>query len=74
MLLLGLFFCHGLMGQNSTRNNRILEWADYYFMNKDFDKAFSLYSKMGESLPLRSRETFPGFMLKGGNYKRQQEP
>ena len=58
MLLLGLFFCHGLMGQNSTRNNRILEWADYYFMNKDFDKAFSLYSKMGESLPLRSRRNF----------------
>lgn len=57
-LLFGLFFCQGIMGQNSTINNRILEWADYHFMNNDFDKAFSLYSKVGDSLPLRSRRNF----------------
>ena len=43
------------MAQSYSESSRMLEWADYYFMNEDYDKALSLYLKLGNSLPLRSR-------------------
>lgn len=57
-LLLGMFFCQGLLAQVTAENSRILEWADYYFMNQDYVKALSHYSKVGESIPLPSRRNF----------------
>ena len=33
----------------------MLEWADYYFINEDYDKALWIYLKLGDSLPLKSR-------------------
>ena len=58
LLLFGLFFCQGLLGQESIKYPRILEWADYYFMNEDYEKALSHYSQVREFLPLRSRRNF----------------
>ena len=58
LLLFGLFFCQGLLGQDSIKYARILEWADYYFMNEDYEKALSHYSQVREFLPLRSRRNF----------------
>ena len=58
LLLFGLIICHGILAQNNTEKSRILEWADYYFMNEDYEKALSHYSKVGESIPLGSRRNF----------------
>ena len=58
LLLFGLLICHGILAQNTAENSRILEWADYYFMNEDYEKALSHYTKVGESIPLGSRRNF----------------
>ena len=58
LLIFGLLTCQGIMSQNIPKNDRILEWADYYFMNQDYDKALSHYLKVGESIPLGSRRNF----------------
>ena len=49
-LLIGLFLSRALMAQSYSESSRMLEWADYYFMNEDYDKALSLYLKLGNSL------------------------
>ena len=58
LLLLVLLTCQGIMSQSILKNDRILEWANYYFMNQDYDKALSHYLKLGESIPLGSRRNF----------------
>ena len=50
--------CQGILAQSSNDHKRILEWAEYYFMNQDYEKALSHYSKLGGSIPLRSRKNF----------------
>ena len=57
-LLFGIFFCQGLLAQNTVKNNRTLEWADYYYVNQEYEKALSHYLKVGTSIPLRSRRNF----------------
>ena len=46
------------MAQNTVKNNRTLEWADYYYVNQEYEKALSHYLKVGTSIPLRSRRNF----------------
>ena len=58
LLLFGLLFFQVILAQSSSEKVRIIEWADYYLMNKDYDKALSHYSKLGESIPLQSRRNF----------------
>ena len=58
LVIFGLLTCQVIMSQNIPKNDRILEWADYYFMNQDYDKALSHYLKVGESIPLGSRRNF----------------
>ena len=58
LVIFGLLTFQGIMSQNIPKNDRILEWADYYFMNQDYDKALSHYLKVGESIPLGSRRNF----------------
>ena len=53
-----MFCCQGILAQSSNDHKRILEWAEYYFMNQDYEKALSHYSKLGGSIPLRSRKNF----------------
>jgi outer membrane protein OmpA-like peptidoglycan-associated protein len=58
LLFFGLFFCQGILAQPSSDHIRILEWAEYYFINQDFERALSHYSKVGDSIPLQSRRNF----------------
>ena len=57
-LLFGMFFCQVLLAQHTIENNRTLEWADYYYINQEYEKALSHYSKVGAYIPLRSRRNF----------------
>lgn len=65
-LFLGYFVFQGILAQVSVENTRTLEWAEYYYMNKVYDKAQSHYLKVGEDLPLESRRNFSKiYALKG---------
>ena len=55
LLLFGLFLSLALNAQSYSKSSRMLEWADYYFINEDYDKALWIYLKLGDSLPLKSR-------------------
>ena len=50
-----MFLSLALNAQSYSKSSRMLEWADYYFINEDYDKALWIYLKLGDSLPLKSR-------------------
>lgn len=56
--LLGLFFGQVMLAQNTTDDLRTLEWASYYYMNQNYDKALSFYHKVGDTIPLACRRNF----------------
>ncbi len=58
LFLFVLFFCQIILAQNTPEDTRIIEWADYYYINEDHDKALSYFLKIGEELPLASRRNF----------------
>jgi outer membrane protein OmpA-like peptidoglycan-associated protein len=57
-LLIVMICCQGILAQNTAENKRVMEWAEYYFMNQDYQRALDHYSKVGDSIPLRSRKNF----------------
>jgi outer membrane protein OmpA-like peptidoglycan-associated protein len=65
-LLFGIFFCQVLLAQDTAENNRKLEWADYYYINQEYEKALSHYSKVGAYIPLRSRRNFSKIYARKG--------
>tara|TARA_B100001063_G_scaffold203476_2_gene197666 strand:- start:2892 stop:5021 length:2130 start_codon:yes stop_codon:yes gene_type:complete len=66
LLIFGLLFCQGILAQSSSNMTRILEWAEYYFLNQDYKRALSHYSKVEDSIPLRSRRNFSRVYAKMG--------
>ena len=70
LLIFVLLTSQGIMCQNILKNDRILEWANYYFMNQDYDKALSHYLKVGESIPLGSRRNFSKVYAQMGQVKK----
>ena len=58
LLLFGLFICQGIWAQYTPQNNRVLQWAEYYYINQDYEKALSLFLEIEESIPLSSRRNF----------------
>ena len=69
-LLFGMFFCQGILAQTTVEDNRTLEWADYYFMNQEYEKALSHYSNLGTSIPLRSRRNFSKIYAHNGQLQK----
>ena len=65
LLLFGLFLSQTLISQSYTDSSRLLEWADYYFMNEEFDKALYLYLKLGDSIPIKSRRNLSKIYAQG---------
>ena len=61
-----MFFCQVLLAQDTAENNRILEWANYYYINQEYEKALSHYSKVGAYIPLRSRRNFSKIYARKG--------
>ena len=70
LLITGVFICQGIFAQYSKNHSRILDWAEYYFMNQDYEKALSNFSKVGDSIPLRSRKNFSKVYAKMGQLKK----
>ena len=70
LLLFGLFLSLNLNAQSYSESSRMLEWADYYFMNEDYDKALWIYLKLGDSLPLKSRRNLSKVYAKEGRLKK----
>ena len=70
LLIFVLLTCQGIMCQNILENDRILEWANYYFMNQNYEKALSHYLKVGESIPLGSRRNFSKVYAQMGQVKK----
>ena len=58
LLFFGLLFCQGILAQSFSNRLRAIEWAEYYFMNQDYERALYYYSKVKDSLPLGSRRNF----------------
>lgn len=56
--LLGFFFSQVMLAQNTSDDLRTLEWASYHYMNQNYDKALSLYHKVGDTIPLACRRNF----------------
>ena len=65
-----MFFCQGILAQTTVEDNRTLEWADYYFMNQEYEKALSHYSNLGASIPLRSRRNFSKIYAHNGQLQK----
>ena len=65
LLLFGLFLSQTLISQSYTDSSRLMDWADYYFMNEDYDKALYLYLKLGDSIPIKSRRNLSKIYAQG---------
>ncbi|MEK9603625.1 MAG: OmpA family protein [Flavobacteriaceae bacterium] len=70
LFLFGLLFYQVISAQGVAENSRILEWADYYFMNQSYDRALSHYLSLGDELPLKSRRNYSKVYAQKGNLKK----
>ena len=49
-LFFGLFVFSGLFCQTTFQLNRTIEWADYFFINENYEKAIVKYLSIDDKL------------------------
>ncbi|NBS20039.1 MAG: hypothetical protein EBS74_09715, partial [Flavobacteriia bacterium] len=58
LLLFGCLVCNVGLSQTSEDPSRNQQWADYYYVNKSYEKAVHYFERLGEKIPLAARRNF----------------
>jgi len=72
-LLFVLFIGQLILAQDAVQGGRAIEWAHYYFINEDYDKALREYLKLGDDIPLASRRNLSKIYGQDGELKKAAE-
>ena len=72
-LFFGLFVFSGLFCQTSFEQNRTIEWADYYFINENYEKAILKYLSIDDYITIDARRNLAKSYAKTGALKKAEK-
>ena len=72
-LFFGLFVFNGLFCQTSFELNRTIEWADYYFINENYEKAILKYLSIDDYITIDARRNLAKSYAKTGALKKAEK-
>ena len=72
-LFFGLLVFNGLFCQTSFELNRTIEWADYYFINENYEKAIVKYLSIDDYITIDARRNLAKSYAKTGALKKAEK-
>ena len=73
LLLFGWLVCNIGLSQTSEDPSRIQQWADYYYVNKSYEKAVHYFERLGEKIPLTARRNYSKALAEMGQLQEAAE-
>ena len=73
ILFFGFLVFNGLFSQKTIKIDRNIEWADYYFINGNYEKAISKYTRLNDEISNDARRNLAKSYAQIGALKKAQK-